>query len=157
MDPKSGTNAVLDVYVAEGRVEKIGKDLNVEADQIIDAGGLWVCPGFIDLHTHLREPGFTYKETIASGTRAAAKGGFTTVCCMPNTEPVVDNEILVEYVKMKAAREGAVKVLPIGAITKGQKGAELSEIGAMAQAGACALSEDGKSVENAGQIGRAHV
>ncbi len=125
------------------------------ADQVIEAAGCWVVPGLIDVHVHLREPGFEHKETIATGTRSAALGGFTTICCMPNTSPVIDNEILVEYIKLKAEREGVVHVLPVGAITKGQKGEELANIGKMAQAGACAISEDGKTVMNAGLLKKA--
>ena len=152
LDPASGTDKVMDVLVEDRAVVAMGEGLNEPADRVIDAEGLWVCPGFIDLHTHLREPGFTYKETIATGTRSGAKGGFTTLCAMPNTDPVTDTDIIVEYIQLKARREGVVRVLPIGAITKGQQGETLAEIGAMAQAGACALSEDGKSVENAGLL-----
>ena len=105
-----------------------------------------VCPGFIDLHCHLRQPGFEEKETIATGTRAAAKGGFTTVCCMPNTKPPVDKAEVVEYVKSVAAKEGAVRVLPIGCITEGRKGGKLADFGELSASGAVAFSDDGSPV-----------
>jgi len=108
--------------VEDGKIIALADKIEDSADRIIDAEGLWVTPGLIDVHVHLREPGYEYKETIKTGSRAAAKGGFTTICCMPNTNPVIDNEILVEYIKMKAEREALVNVLPIGSITKGQKG-----------------------------------
>ncbi len=150
IDPANYTDEIRDILVCDGIIEDSRRNINADnADKVIDAFGKWVVPGLIDLHVHLREPGFEYKETIATGTRSAAMGGFTTVCCMPNTEPVIDNEILVEYIKMKAEREGVVNVLPIGAITKGQNGSELSSIGEMAKVGICAISEDGKTVSNA--------
>jgi len=141
--------------VENGIIAAVEENISASADQIIDAKGYWVAPGLIDVHVHLREPGYEYKETIKTGSRAAAKGGFTTICCMPNTNPVVDNEILVEYIKMKAEREAIVNVLPIGSITKGQKGEELANIGKMAEAGICAISEDGKTVMNAGLLKKA--
>ncbi len=152
LNPATNLDEVMDVLVSEGKIERIAKNIEAAADRVIDAKDCWVTPGLIDVHVHLRDPGFEYKETIATGTRSAAMGGFTTICCMPNTEPVIDNEILVEYIKMKAKRDGVIEVLPIGAITKGQKGEELSNIGQMAKAGACALSEDGKSVLSAGLL-----
>lgn len=152
IDPASQTNEILDILVENGIIVKIAKNIMDEADKVIDATGDWVTPGFIDVHVHLREPGYEYKETIATGTRSAAKGGFTTICPMPNTNPVCDSDIMVEYIKLKAEREGIVHVLPIGAITKGQKGEELSNIGKMAKAGACAISEDGKSVSSSGLL-----
>lgn len=148
IDPANKIDAVMDVLVSDGIIKTVAENINENADKVINAHGCWVTPGFIDLHVHLREPGFERKETIATGTRSGAIGGFTTICAMPNTNPVTDNEILVEYIKLKAEREGVINVLPIGAITKGQKGEELAEIGKMAKVGACAISEDGKSVEN---------
>ncbi len=148
IDPINKIDDVMDIYVNNGIVEKAEKNIDAAADKIINAEGKWVMPGFIDLHVHLREPGYENKETIATGTRAGAMGGFTTICPMPNTDPVTDNEIMISYVKMKAEREGVINVLPIGAITKGQKGEELADIGRMAKAGACAISEDGKSVDD---------
>lgn len=152
INPATGIDEVMDVLVNDSIVEKIEKNINDDANKIIDADKCWVTPGFIDVHVHLRDPGYEYKETIATGTRAAAKGGFTTICCMPNTSPVTDSEIMVEYIKMKAARDGVVNVLPIGSITKGQSGEELANIGQMANAGACAISEDGKSVLSSGLL-----
>ena len=149
LDPANKRDEVLDVLINDGKIEKVEKNIEENADKVINAENKWVTPGLIDLHVHLREPGYERKETIATGTRAAAMGGFTTVCCMPNTMPVTDNEIMIEYIKMKAEREGAVNVFPIGAITKGQKGEELADIGKMANVGACAISEDGRSVEKA--------
>lgn len=152
INPATGIDEVMDVLVNDSIVEKLEKNINDDADKVIDADKCWVTPGFIDVHVHLRDPGYEYKETIATGTRSAAKGGFTTICCMPNTSPVTDSEIMVEYIKMKAARDGVVNVLPIGAITKGQSGEELANIGQMANAGACAISEDGKSVLSSGLL-----
>ncbi|MGN1318739.1 MAG: dihydroorotase [Lachnospirales bacterium] len=148
IDPCNNIDDVMDVYVSEGIIKSVDKNIEDDADRVIDANGMWVMPGLIDLHVHLREPGYENKETIATGTRAGAMGGFTTICPMPNTNPVTDNEILISYVKMKAEKEGVINVLPIGAITKGQKGEELADIGRMAKAGACAISEDGRSVDN---------
>ncbi len=148
IDPANGRDDIMDLLVEDGKIVKVEKNIECEAERIIDASGKWVMPGLIDLHVHFREPGFERKETIRTGSRAAAMGGFTTVCCMPNTEPVVDNDIVVEFIKLKAKRAGIVNVLPIGAISKGMKGEELADIGRMASAGICALSEDGKSVLN---------
>jgi dihydroorotase len=150
INPASGIDKKADILISDGKVEKISENIEESAERTIDAAGKWVVPGLIDVHVHLREPGFEYKETIATGSYAAAAGGYTTICCMPNTKPVVDSEIMVEYIKLKAQREAVVNVLPIGAITKGQKGEELAEIGKMAKAGACAISEDGRSVVNSG-------
>ena len=148
IDPVNGIDEIKNLYILDGKI--VSPEAFALAEKEIDADGAWVLPGFIDMHVHLREPGFEHKETIASGTRAAAMGGFTTVCAMPNTAPVIDNEIIVEYVLNKSARNAVVNVLPIGAVTRGQKGEELAGIGAMAKAGICAISEDGKTVANAG-------
>ncbi len=134
-----------DLRIEDGRIAAIGTDFSGEA---LDCTGLTVFPGLIDMHVHLREPGFERKEDIESGSRAAVKGGFTQICCMPNTDPVTDNKVVVTYIKARAKEVGLCKVHPIGAITKGQKGEELSAIGGMKAAGAVALSEDGKSVLN---------
>ncbi len=152
LNPATNLDVVADLLIEDDKVSKIAENIETEADEVIDAEGKWVTPGFIDLHVHLRDPGFEYKETIETGSRAAAAGGFTSICCMPNTNPVIDSEIMVEYINLRAARGAVVNVLPIGAITKGQKGEELAEIGKMAKAGACAISEDGKSVMNAGLL-----
>ena len=149
IDPAQHSDEVGDILICNGIIEASGRQLEADADQIIDAGGKWVVPGLIDLHVHFRDPGYTHKETIATGSRSAAMGGFTTVCCMPNTKPVTDCAAVVEEIKEKAKREGIVNVLPVGAITKGQGGEALADIADMARAGICALSEDGKTVENA--------
>ena len=152
IDPKNHVDRVTDVYLDKGVISEVGDDINYELEglelEVIDATGKYVVPGLIDMHCHLREPGFEYKETIESGTKSAAMGGFTSIACMPNTKPVVDNAAVVTYIKERAKEVGAVHVYPIGAITKGQKGEELAEIGEMKFAGIVAVSEDGKSVEN---------
>jgi len=148
VNPANGFDSVCDVYIVDGVVQKIGENLTESADKVIDAAGKIVAPGLIDMHVHLREPGLEYKEDIKSGTLAAAQGGFTSVCCMPNTVPVLDNAPLIEYVKNKAAQVGSVNVYPVGAVSKGQKGEQLAEIGDMKEAGAVAISDDGRPVSN---------
>lgn len=133
----------LDIRIENGRIAALGKNLSGEG---LDCTGLTVFPGLIDMHVHLREPGFEKKEDIASGSAAAVKGGFTQICCMPNTKPVTDNKVVVSYILNRAKEVGLCKVRPIGAITEGQKGENLAAIGAMKAAGAVAISEDGKSV-----------
>ena len=133
-----------DILVEDGRISKLGK--NLSAEKIIDASGLHVFPGLIDMHVHLREPGYEGKEDIASGSAAAVAGGFTQVCCMPNTNPVNDNAVVTTYIKYRAQQVNLCKVNPIGSITKGEKGEELAEIGKMVKAGAVAISDDGRSV-----------
>ena len=133
----------LDIRIENGRIAALGKNLSGEG---LDCTGLTVFPGLIDMHVHLREPGFEKKEDIASGSAAAVRGGFTQICCMPNTKPVTDNKVVVSYILNRAKEVGLCKVRPIGAITEGQKGENLAAIGAMKAAGAVALSEDGKSV-----------
>lgn len=145
IDPASNRDEVADVYVAEGKVVAVGKDLNQRAEKVIDATGLFVMPGFIDLHVHLREPGLEHKETIETGAAAAARGGYTTICAMPNTKPVVDCREVVETI-YKKAENVKCHVLQVGAVTKGQAGTELADIREMKEAGICAISEDGKSV-----------
>jgi dihydroorotase len=150
VDPAGGTDAVADVWVAEGRIHKIGRGLKAPAGtEIIDATGKVVCPGFIDMHVHLREPGFESKETIASGTRAAAAGGFTAVACMANTFPVNDNRAVTDYILARAKVEGVVRVYPIGAVTRNLEGTQLAELAEQAEAGCVAFSDDGKCVMNA--------
>ena len=146
LDPSTGIDGIREIYIKDGIIITVGSELNVTADKVIDASGLYVMPGFIDLHVHLREPGFEYKETIKSGCAAAARGGFTTICPMPNTKPAIDSKEMIEWLKKKEREETLVNILPIGAVTKGQMGEELSEIAEMAMAGAAAISEDGKSV-----------
>ena len=155
INPKTQMEEVNNLWIKEGKVVHIGKDYQEVADEIIDATGKWVVPGLIDLHVHFRAPGYEHKEDIESGTKAAAKGGFTTVCCMPNTNPVIDNECVVEYIYAMAKRANGVNVLPIGAITKGQQGETLADIGKMKEHGICALSEDGKTVMDSGVMKKA--
>ena len=133
----------LDLRVEDGKIAELAEHLEGEG---VDCTGLTIFPGLIDMHVHLREPGFEKKENIESGSRAAVKGGFTQVCCMPNTKPVTDNKVVVSYIKNRAREVGLCKVNPIGAITEGQEGKNLAAIGAMKAAGAVAISEDGKSV-----------
>lgn len=149
IDPANGLTGKMDILIEDGRISAIGAKLPKSGAEVIEAGNKLVLPGLIDMHVHLREPGLEAKETIASGTRAAAMGGFTGVACMPNTKPVVDNQALVEFIKARAAAQGAVHVYPIGAITKGSAGQELAEIGDMKMAGAVAVSDDGRPVMNA--------
>ncbi len=155
IDPASRLDAVRDVLVEEGRIAVIGEKLHVTGAEKFDAGGLIVAPGFIDMHVHLREPGFEYAETIESGSRAAAAGGFTSICCMPNTSPVNDNATVTSYIKERAERHAIVNVFPIGAITKNSAGEELAAIGSMKAAGAVAISDDGRPVMNARVMRRA--
>lgn len=173
LDPNSGTDRVTDVLIEDGCVTKIGDGLTFPAPKKrkvvkkagadgssvdtavsdesiqIDALGCWVMPGFVDLHVHLRDPGLTYKEDIGTGAAAAAKGGFTTICAMPNTKPVIDTVDKINYVRFKSAALSPIHVMQIGAVTKGQKGEELADIAGMVDAGAPAISEDGKSVADA--------
>ena len=139
----SGGVRKLDLRVEDGKIAELAEHLEGEG---VDCTGLTIFPGLIDMHVHLREPGFEKKENIESGSRAAVKGGFTQVCCMPNTKPVTDNKVVVSYIKNRAREVGLCKVNPIGAITEGQEGKNLAAIGAMKAAGAVAISEDGKSV-----------
>lgn len=134
-----------DIFIEGGVIKKIAPKIEGEG---VDCSGLTALPGLIDMHVHLREPGFEKKETIESGARAAVKGGFTQICCMPNTNPVVDNKVVVTYIKAREKEVDLCKIHPVGAITKGQKGEELASIGGMKAAGAVALSEDGKTVVN---------
>jgi dihydroorotase len=150
VDPAGGTDAMADVLIADGRIQKVGRALKAPAGaELIDATGKVVCPGFIDIHVHLREPGFEYKETIASGTRAAAAGGFTAVACMANTFPVNDNRAVTDYILARAKVEGVVRVYPIGAVTRNLEGRQLAEMAEQAEAGCVAFSDDGKCVMNA--------
>ncbi|MBL8236897.1 MAG: dihydroorotase [Bryobacterales bacterium] len=155
MDPASGYDQVADVLVEGGKIAAIGKDLDAAGAEIFDATGTVVAPGFIDMHVHLREPGFEHSETIETGGRAAAAGGFTSVCCMPNTKPVNDSAVVTTYILERARRFSPVNVYPIGAITKGSNGEELAAIGAMKQAGIVAISDDGRPVMNARVMRRA--
>lgn len=155
VDPENIYESPMDIYIENGRIVCMGQKLEREADRIIDTSGFKVLPGFIDMHTHLREPGFEHKETVHTGTRAAARGGFTTLCCMPNTKPVIDDEgslaILSEIIK----RDAAVNVRPIAAISKGQKSMELTDMKRLAEMGAIAFSDDGKPVMTAALMRKA--
>ena len=150
VDPSRSMDERGDLLLRDGVVAAIQPDITPpDGARVIDAAGLVVCPGFIDLHCHLREPGFEYKETIATGTRAAARGGFTTLCAMPNTDPVMDSRAVVDFVLRRAREEGAVRVLPIGAVTAGSRGTALTEMAELADAGAVGFSDDGHPVADA--------
>ena len=150
IDPANNIDGNFDVRINKGIIAAVGASLKPgKNDQVIDAAGKIVCPGFIDMHVHLRDPGYLYKEEIATGTRAAAAGGFTTVCCMPNTKPVNDNAAVAAYIRQIAARTGIVDVLPIGAITRNQAGEEITEMADLIAAGCVGVSDDGKPVEKA--------
>ena len=158
IDPANQRDAVLNLLIEDGRVAEVaspGVQPAPAADRVLDARGKVVCPGFVDLHVHLREPGREDIETIATGTRAAARGGFTSVCCMANTTPVNDNQSVTDFILDRARRDGAAHVFPIGAITKGQRGEELAEIGELVGAGCIAISDDGHPVMNAEVMRRA--
>src|SRR5262249_39171617 len=148
IDPGQGIDKVADLLIQDGRVAAIGTGLSSAYAQSFDANGLIVSPGFIDLHVHLREPGEEYKETIRSGAAAAAAGGFTGICAMPNTDPVNDNASVTRYIIDKAREASAARVYPIGAITRSSAGVELAEMADMKEAGAVAVSDDGRPVMN---------
>lgn len=153
VDPSQGMDAVLDVLLAGGRVARIGEGLEApEGAETLDAGGLVVAPGLIDVHVHLREPGQEHKETIRSGARAAAAGGFTAVVAMPNTDPPIDSPATVGYVVAAGTRAGGARVFPTGCITVGQAGEQLTEFGELADAGAVAVTDDGRPVSGAGML-----
>jgi dihydroorotase len=146
VDPSAGLDGVFDVLIVDGKIAAVGAKLGVAAERTIDVAGLVVVPGLIDMHVHLREPGFEAKETIASGARAAARGGFATVCAMPNTDPVNDDRATTERILAEARRVAAVNVLPIAAVTRGSKGEELVDMAGLVAAGAVAFSDDGLPV-----------
>ncbi|HWN43177.1 MAG TPA: dihydroorotase [Thermoanaerobaculia bacterium] len=155
IDPSQDLDGTLDVLIEDGSVAKIDGRIDSKDAEVIDAAGLIVAPGLIDIHVHLREPGQEYKETVRTGTLAAAAGGFTGVACMANTEPVNDTRSVTEHILLEARRHGFARVHPIGAISKGLKGEELAEIGEMIRAGAVAVSDDGRPVMNAELMRRA--
>ena len=149
LDPKNSIDQICDLYIEGGNISQIGIDLNISADQVIEAKDLIVTPGLVDMHVHLREPGFEYKETIATGTRSAVAGGFTTVACMANTKPTIDSPDLVDFIHLQAKEYGSANVLPIGAITKDLDGTLTTDWRSLIEAGVVALSDDGKTVMNA--------
>jgi dihydroorotase len=149
IDTAQGIDEITSLLITEGKIAWLGKGQVPSGCEVLRADGLVVCPGFIDLHCHLREPGFEEKETIATGTRAAVRGGFTTVCCMPNTSPPLDSQAAVEYVKAKAGAEGVARVIPIGCVTVGRAGKALSPMAELAAAGVAGFSDDGDPVADA--------
>jgi dihydroorotase len=155
LDPANAVDLVGDVLIEDCAIRLVAPNLSTDGAQVIDATGLIVAPGFVDLHTHLRDPGFEYKEDVESGTQAAARGGFTTICAMPNTEPAMDSRATIEYVLRRAAEVGVVRVLPIGAVTKGRAGKLLAELGELADAGCIGFSDDGNPVADAAIMRRA--
>lgn len=155
IDPEQSRQSVADVLIRDGKIADVKSGIADNGAQVIDASGKMVVPGLIDIHTHLREPGHEEEETIASGTRAAAHGGVTTILCMPNTHPPCDNAPAVEFILLKAQKEGIVNVFPIGCITKGSLGEELAEIGVLKRTGVVAISDDGNPVMNSQVMRRA--
>ncbi len=156
VDPSQGLDATLDVVVENGLVKEIGQGLAAPANaETIDASGKYVVPGLIDMHVHLRDPGLEYKEDIISGTKAAVAGGFTSLACMPNTKPAIDNKAIASYIINKAKTEGFCNVFPVGTITQGMAGDRLSEMGELKEAGCVAVSDDGKPVRNSELMRRA--
>lgn len=154
-DPKNKLEKKADVLVSDGIIKAVGEDLSDSDAEIIDAEGMIVAPGLVDLHVHFREPGLEYKEDIETGSRAAARGGVTTVVCMPNTVPPIDNKAMVRYVTERGREVGLINVLTSGCISKGQEGKELSEIGELKSAGAVSITDDGKPIKSAGLMRRA--
>src|SRR5262249_10565894 len=143
IDPSQGIDQVADLWVRGDRIAGLGPQPDLRADRTLDAAGLIVCPGLIDMHVHLREPGREEDETIATATAAALAGGVTSVACMPNTEPAIDNQAAAEFVYLQAGRAGNANVFPVGAVTKGRQGQELAEIGGLVEGGAVAFTDDG--------------
>ena len=155
IEPSSGIDERRDVLIEDGRVAAIEPRIEAADAEVVDAGGCYVAPGFLDIHVHLREPGIEHAETIETGAKAAAAGGFTSVCCMPNTIPVNDSPTVTSFIVERARHSAIVNVFPIGAITKGSKGEQLAEIGAMKKAGIVAISDDGRPVMNSRVMRRA--
>ncbi len=155
IDPAQNLDETLDILIENGVVVSIGGGIDAEDAEVIDATGKLVTPGLVDIHVHLRDPGFEYKEDIASGTRSAVAGGFTSVACMPNTKPVNDNHTITSYILQKAEKEGSCRVFPIASITKGMAGESLTEMGELKEIGCCAVSDDGVPVSNSEMMRRA--
>ncbi len=149
VDPANQLDGEADVFIQDGKIAKVGKGLKLKADRTINAKGNIVTPGLVDIHVHLREPGFEYKETIATGTLSAVAGGVTSVACMPNTNPPIDDQAIVYFIKAKAEKEGSCHVFPIGCISKRREGNEMAELGELKRAGAVGLSDDGAPIMNA--------
>ncbi|RMG23326.1 MAG: dihydroorotase, partial [Armatimonadetes bacterium] len=152
LDPSQDLEQVGHVVIEDDQIAEVGPDADLsDADEVYDCTGMWITPGLVDLHVHLREPGFSHKETILTGTQSAAAGGFTTVCCMPNTNPPLDNPALIDFILDKSAspEAGGVFVQPIGALTKGMKGEQPSDLAALKRAGICAASDDAFPIQNA--------
>ena len=154
LDPNSNRDETADVLIEDGRIAAVEASLEVPAAEVIDARGLWVAPGFVDLHTHLREPGQEYKEDIASGGRAAVAGGFTTVACMANTHPANDDPAVTDYILDRARQDSPARVLPVAAATKGLEGSVMTEMSAILRAGAVAFSDDGRTIMDSGVMRR---
>ncbi len=157
IDPVTGHDGPMDLHIMDGVIQQLGANLVVSRAQVVDLRGKIVAPGFVDMHVHLREPGFEHKETIGTGVAAAAAGGFTAVCCMPNTEPPIDDESVVRFIQARArlALQGLVDVYPVAAVTVGRKGEQLAPLAELALAGAVGFSDDGDPVENAELVRRA--
>ena len=156
VDPSQGIDENMDLLIADGVVLEVGLGITApEGTESVDASGMIVTPGLIDMHVHLRDPGYEYKEDIATGSRSAAAGGFTSVACMPNTSPVIDNKAVTSYIINKAKNEAIVNVFPVGSITKGGKGESLAEMGELKEAGCVAVSDDGRPVVSAELMRRA--
>lgn len=155
VDPANNIERIADLLIVDDVIKKVGENISDPDAKVIDATGKVVAPGLVDLHVHFREPGLEYKEDITTGSKAAAKGGVTTVVCMPNTNPVIDNRALVEFVMNRGREEGLVNVLTTGCISKGQKGEELSEIGELKSAGAVGLTDDGRPVKSSSLMRKA--
>jgi dihydroorotase len=155
IDFSQGIDKVKDVLIVDGKIAAVDDKVQISGADIIDVSGMILTPGLVDIHVHLREPGYEYKEDICSGAKSAAAGGFTTIACMPNTNPPLDNAALIEFVKTKAEKAGQVRVLPIGCVSKGLKGAEITEMGDMVKSGAVAFSDDGKPVADSALMRKA--
>jgi len=154
LDPSSDHDGIADVLIDDGRVAEVGPDIRASGARVVDAEGLWVAPGFVDVHVHLREPGQEYKEDLASGGRAAVAGGFTGVCCMANTDPVNDDPSVTKYILDRAAKDSPAKIYPIAAATRGLEGEVMTEFAALREVGAVAFSDDGKTIMDAAVMRR---
>ncbi|MBZ5588634.1 MAG: dihydroorotase [Acidobacteriia bacterium] len=155
VDPSQRLDEGLNVLIVDGKVARLAERIEDKGTEVLDATGLVIAPGFVDVHVHLREPGFEYKETVATGAAAAVAGGFASVCCMPNTQPVNDSAAVTEFIRARATEAGLARVYPIGAVSKGLQGEELAEMGEMVRAGAVGFSDDGRPVHNSYLMRRA--